>query len=176
MAETKSGGIIAAVGAFCHFLTPTLSTDRRRGKRNMAIQRWYFSILQLLVYMGTFLFWKHYPSRLAFVAGGIVSTTVMLLLMLLAARRRYFVNRVDLCLHALVIVDIALEALMYEALRLAVAMQWVSGDASVSAFDETAAVFHNNHNFYLCALFFAVVIGGHHWFNREKRASENGHG
>ena len=134
----------------------------------MAIKRWYFSILQLLIYMGTFLYWKWFPSRLGFVVGGIVSVTAMSLLMWSAARRHYFVNRVDLGLHALVIVDIALESLMYEALRWAVALNWLPGDQPVSAFDETAALFHDNHNFYLCALFFAVVIGGHHWFSREK--------
>ncbi|WP_339909631.1 hypothetical protein [Symmachiella dynata] len=136
----------------------------------MTINRWYFSILQLLIYVGTFLFWKWYPSRIGFIVGGVVSVSIMSLLLVFAARRKYFVNRVDLCLHLLVIVDIGLESLMYEVLRFAVAMNWMSGEASVGAFDETAAMFHNNHNFYMCALFFAVVIGGHHWFRRESEA------
>lgn len=138
----------------------------------MSFTRWYFSILQLLIYVSTFLYWKHYPSRLAFVLGGLVSATILSLLMVYAARRNYFVNRVDLCLHALVIVDIVLESLMYEALRFIVARQWVTGADSVSAFDATAARFHDNHNFYMCALFFALVIGGHHWFGRRKASAE----
>ena len=112
------------------------------------------------------MYWKWFPSRVAFVAGGIVSVSLMSLLLIFAARRRYFVNRVDLCLHVLVIVDIGLESLMYEVLRFAVVMRWLPGDESVGAFDETAARFHNNDNFVMCSIFFAVVIGGHHWFRR----------
>jgi hypothetical protein len=56
-----------------------------------------------------------------------------------------------LSVHALVIVDLAIETLAFEAFRL------VQPIAAVE-------LFHDNVNFIGCAIVFAALIGGHRWY------------
>lgn len=79
-----------------------------------------------------------------------------------ALARRYFVNRVDVSVHALVIIDLILETFAFEAFRL------IQPAAIVSEF-------HNNTNFFGCSLAFTLVIGVHRWvvMNYGKTASAN---
>jgi len=124
------------------------------------MSRWSYSLFMLAVYLGTFVFWKEWPSRSAFVVGGLTAAAVLAGAMVWAARRRYFVNRLDQVLHAWVIVDVVLEALAYEGLG-----------AFVNLGTEQQPLvlrFHDNNNFLGCAAAFALLIGGYRWWALRK--------
>ena len=124
------------------------------------MSRWSYSLFMLAVYLGTFVFWKEWPSRSAFVLGGLVAAGVLAGAMVWAARRRYFVNRLDQVLHAWVIVDVVLEAGLFE----------VFGAAVDLGPDRQPFVlrFHDNNNFLGCAAAFALLIGGYRWWTMRK--------
>ncbi len=121
-----------------------------------AISRWYFTVVLLLLYIITFLYWKYFPSRAAFVYVGIISAGLMAGGMVWAKRRGYFANRVDLAVHGYVILDVLLEGIMYEVFR------GIGG--SSSAANGFVHQFHDNNNFFFCALTFAILIGGNRWY------------
>ncbi len=127
------------------------------------MKRWSYSLVMLVLYVALFLFWKQYPSRTSFVAGGAVVATVLAIGMYLAAKRGYFVNRVDLMLHAYVILDVVLEAVAYEGLKLGMRFG-TEGQTLVGSF-------HNNNNFYGCAAAFALLIGTYRFVAVRKLAS-----
>ena len=78
-----------------------------------------------------------------------------------AQRAGYFVNRVDLSLHGLVIVDLAIEAIAFEVFR---TLQPYA----------SAELFHDNANFVGCAILFVSLVGGYRWWSlsAERRKHE----
>lgn len=119
------------------------------------MKRWSYSLGMLIAYLGLFLFWQHYPSRLAFVGGGVLTAAVLTYGMIVAARRNYFANRLDLILHAYVIFDILIEGLCFEGLHL---MPAVAAESS-----KFVLAFHSGNNFWGCAAVFTLLIGGYRW-------------
>jgi hypothetical protein len=115
----------------------------------------------LLLYLGVFTFWKSFPSRAGFVCGGLAVAGLMAAGIWWAARRGYFANLVDMAVHAYVAVDVILEGLMYEVLRI---VQPGGSDALLRQF-------HDNKNFFFCAAMFSVLIGGHRWYALARRES-----
>lgn len=113
--------------------------------------RWRYSLWLLLTYVIVFLLWGYFPSRASFLITGGVAVSFLVAGMLRARRAGYFVNRVDLSIHALVIADLAIETVAFEAFRLA------QPNAMVEQF-------HDNANFIGCAIVFVVLVGGHRWY------------
>ncbi len=95
-------------------------------------QRWSFSIAVGVAYLAVFHGWRVLP-REGIIASGIVAT--LLLATFMAWNRKYFLNQWDALFHALVIVDILLEALLIPV--------------------------HDHYGFYFCAVAFALVVGGY---------------
>ena len=87
-----------------------------------------------LVYLGVFHLWM-VSSRRWIVASGLIATFLLSVLYARATKRNYFLNRWDQVFHAFVILDIFLEAVFIPV--------------------------HDHFGFYLCALGFAVVLGGY---------------
>ncbi|MCD6049565.1 MAG: hypothetical protein K0Q55_968 [Verrucomicrobia bacterium] len=98
---------------------------------------WNYSLVLLAAYIGTFHFWLVSDGGTVLVSG-LLSALVLGILSLFAAVQGYFVNRVDFIAHSVVIVDILLEATIIPA--------------------------HSGLTFYLCAIGFAVVIGGYRFW------------
>lgn len=97
-------------------------------------QHWNFSFVLLAAYLGTFHLWlKLDHSGVA--ASGLIMTAVLSGLLWQAARRHYFANAIDQGIHAVVILDILLEA--------------------------TIIPMHEGLTFYICAAGFAVIIGAY---------------
>lgn len=96
---------------------------------------WWFSVILIAVYVGTFQLWYYLPRPLILASGGFVVATMGILLVS-AARQNYFGNRWDAFWHMTVLLDLAIEAIVIKE--------------------------HDGRGFYLCALAFAVVIGGYH--------------
>ena len=119
------------------------------------MKNWSYSLSVLAIYIATFLLWQQFPSRVSFLFGGIISAALMLGGMLWALRIRYFVDKADVCLHALVIVDVLVEGSLYEVARLAGYV--ASGET------ELLNTLHSANTFYGCALGFALVLGLHRW-------------
>ncbi len=109
---------------------------------------WSYSLQMLVTYVSVFLFWRAFPSRAGFVVVGIVACCFLVASMVRASIRGYFVNRVDISAHLLVVIDLVLESFAFEFLRL---------------FQPHAVVeqFHNNTNFFGCSLAFSLIIGLH---------------
>ena len=119
--------------------------------------RWYFSLMMLIAYVATFAAWKLAPARITFLIVGLAAIVVLLAGMVRAHRAGYFANRLDLILHAWVIVDLALETAAFEAFKMAQPFAVIEK-------------FHDNLNFVGCALIFSALIGGHRWFALRKPA------
>jgi hypothetical protein len=117
----------------------------------------------LLIYVATFLFWKAFPSRAAFVTGGLCSVGILGGGMWRAQRRGYFCNRIDWALHAYVIIDLLLESLSYEGLRGVVELHHLAR--------AYVPEFHNNNNYVFCSLTFAALIGGYRWYALRRKAA-----
>ncbi len=98
------------------------------------IKQWSFSLLLGLVYLGIFHLWM-ILSRPVIILSGIITTLLLALVFGLAWKRNYFRNRWDGLFHALVMLDVLLEAILIPA--------------------------HDHFGFYWCALGFAVVLGGY---------------
>jgi hypothetical protein len=117
------------------------------------IRKWYYSLFLLVLYVGVFLLWKHFPSRPAFFAGGLTAVALLTIGLVVAWRNGYFAGRVDACLHAYVIVDLILESVSFEVFRSIV----LHGNGLVSQF-------HNNNNFVGCTLTLTALVGGYRWW------------
>ena len=122
--------------------------------------KWSYSIALLISYISLFIFWKYVPSRFAFAAVGVVLVSFLSWGLWRARQTGYFVNRVDICLHAYVVVDLLLESLSFEGLLL---------------FQPYALVdqFHNNNNFVLCTLTLAALVGGYRFYALTLRRSQH---
>ncbi|HEY1172398.1 MAG TPA: hypothetical protein VGH19_13605 [Verrucomicrobiae bacterium] len=97
-------------------------------------RQWNFSLILLVAYLGTFHLWLRLnPSGV--MASGLLMATVLSGLLWQASLRGYFANKIDLGIHASVILDIALEA--------------------------TIIPMHEGLTFYVCAAGFAVIIGAY---------------
>ena len=121
-------------------------------------KNWYYSLILLIIYILSFHLWCHFQNRRVFIISGIAIAGFTLALTIFAYRKKYFVNRVDLGCHILVIVDLLLEALLFEiALRI----------FPISTDD--IFLFHNNFSFYYCAIAFAIVIGIYRYGSLKKQ-------
>jgi hypothetical protein len=98
------------------------------------IRDWWATAVLLLAYVVVFNVWFG-RERLVVTSVGAASTVLLAGLVVFAAMRKYFVNVVDLAAHALVVLDVGLEAALLPS--------------------------HDDRGFYLCALAFAVVLGGY---------------
>jgi hypothetical protein len=132
-----------------------------------AMKSWWFSLALLVGYVMTFLLWKTFSNRTAFLLCGLLAMLVMAAGMKRAARGNYFVNRTDLVLHGLVIVDVALEGLSFEVFNTASrCILCAPGDAST---------FHNSYNFCWCTAILGGLVAGYHWWAlRQVRRSNEG--
>ena len=113
------------------------------------IKRWSFSLVVGLVYLGVFHLWM-VSSRRWIVISGLVATLWLSVLFARAAKGNYFLNRWDQVFHALVILDIFLEAVLIPA--------------------------HIHVGFYLCAAGFAVVLGGYRSYLSKTKTTESSKG
>ncbi len=146
---------------------PTHRTNDRPNEKFgcRAVKSWWFSFALLLAYVITFQLWQKFPDRTAFVIFGILAVALMSAGLWQAARCGYFVDRSDLVLHALVIVDVGLEAASYEIFNVAAQCIFCTpGDAGS---------FHNRYNFCWCAAILGLLVGGYHgWALRRRRAQQ----
>ncbi|MCS1411531.1 MAG: hypothetical protein M2R45_04731 [Verrucomicrobia subdivision 3 bacterium] len=101
------------------------------------MKRWQFSVALLVGYLAVFQLWIG-ADRAFIVSSGVLWTTAFLIWCAVAARRGYFLNRIDLGTHLLVILDVLLESLLLED--------------------------HSHMRFWLCALGFGMVMGGYRWY------------
>jgi hypothetical protein len=106
-------------------------------------QGWGFTLFLGVTYLLVFHFWIG-ASRNWVILSCLVATVVLSLLFLLAQVRGYFRNRWDALLHFFVMVDILLEGLLIPV--------------------------HEGRGYILCALGFAVVIGGYRKYLRRRQA------
>jgi hypothetical protein len=120
------------------------------------VKSWSFSLALLLVYLITFQLWRTFSDRSAFLVFGILAVIVMVAGMSRAAQRCYFVDRSDLVLHGLVIVDVALESISYELFNAA--------SRCLLCIPADASGFHGGYNFCWCAAILGVLVGGYHWW------------
>jgi hypothetical protein len=100
------------------------------------LERWWMSLTFLGAYLATFQWWMVAGRPLILVTGFAV-VAVLSMLIVWGVRSRYFVNRWDAFGHAMVVADLALEAVLIRE--------------------------HDHRGFYFCALAFAVVVGGYRW-------------
>lgn len=105
---------------------------------------WNYTLILLASYVAVFEAWRVLP-RPAIVASGVVVVMILLAMERHFARRGAFFNRWDRFIHASVILDILLEALL---------IPW-----------------HEGRGYYLCAAAFAVVIAS---YRRLVRRSDPG--
>ena len=104
--------------------------------------RWHFSLTLGVIYLAVFHLWMR-VDRPAIIMSGLAATVLSSALFLRAERRKYFLNHWDRLFHAAVILDILLEGLL------------VPG--------------HEHYGFYVCAIAFAIVLGGYRaWLLRER--------
>jgi Na+-translocating ferredoxin:NAD+ oxidoreductase RnfD subunit len=99
--------------------------------------KWTFSIALGIAYLLTFHLWRHLHGK-AMLASGVAVVFLFAVWFLIAKKRREFLNDWDAGFHAMVILDLLLEALLIPA--------------------------HQGYGFYLCALGFAAVIGSYRWY------------
>lgn len=125
--------------------------------------RWWFTVVMMAAYVALFVSWKLVPSRATFVVSAVVMTIGLTAAMIFAFRKGYFASRVDIVLHALVIVDVFLEGIAFE-----VAALFVPGEPNLPSL---ANRYHNSNSFLMCALLFALLLGVAHYLGlrRQKR-------
>ena len=97
-------------------------------------KRWNFTGLLLASYLAVFHLWMVMSAGWRIASTAIVAGALLALLAR-AARRGWFLNRLDLGLHACVVLDIGLEGFLISV--------------------------HDDFGFYFCAFGFAAVIGGY---------------
>jgi hypothetical protein len=106
-------------------------------------QHWSFSFILLAAYLGIFHLWLKLGHQ-GIVASGILASGVLGGLLLQAALRGYFANGLDLFTHAVVILDVLVEAILIPL--------------------------HEGLSFYGCAAGFALVIGVHRSYHLRRPA------
>lgn len=117
------------------------------------MKNWWFSLSMLGLYLVTFQLWLTFPERVAFLVFGALAVGAMSACFREAARRGYFVSRTDRVLHALVIADVALEAVSFEVFDVASRCVFCTpGDPSC---------FHSNYNFCWCTAILGVLVGSY---------------
>ena len=109
-------------------------------------KQWDYSLYVLIVYLSLFVAWWALPNRVAYFVFGTLALGLLAWGFVRSSRRGYFVNHVDARLHLLVLADVALETLSFEAFRMFQPLA-------------VAGSFHRNTNFFGCALAFSLVIG-----------------
>ena len=97
------------------------------------MKRWWFSLVLLAGYLATFHLWLRIPEALVPLTG-VVATCVLASVGWRALLAAYFVNRWDRLFHAIVILDVLVEAFI---------------------------PLHEGHGFYGCAAGFALTVGGY---------------
>ncbi|MCJ8330243.1 MAG: hypothetical protein HRT89_11435 [Lentisphaeria bacterium] len=112
--------------------------DNRWQVKESFQQRWQYSIMLLVMYLGLFHLWNIYHHNgNVIVASGIVISLLLARNLKVAWEAKYFTNIWDAGFHAVVILDIILEATIIDA------------------------PYHDNYGFYMCALGFTIFIGGY---------------
>ena len=124
-------------------------------------RRWWFSIVVMAAYVALFVSWKLVPSRETFVVGAVVMTCGLTAAMVAAFRKGYFTSRVDIVLHALVIVDVFLEGIAFE-----VALLFLPDKTDLPRLVDR---YHNSNSFLMCALLFALLLGVGHYIGLRRR-------
>ena len=119
---------------------------------------WIASLLFIPLYMAPFVVWQGFPSRASFLLAAIASASCMIWLIVRARRRGYFANRVDLCLHVYVVLDVLLEGFAFEILLWGDRFGWLT-TAETQALRKLALTFHDNQHFLGCTAFFVLTIG-----------------
>jgi hypothetical protein len=104
-------------------------------------ERSWFTVALMASYIGIFNIWLLQKGSVAGTGG--VYVVALSLLALFAWKRGYFVGAYDLLFHLTVILDVYLESTYIAA--------------------------HDHVGFYLCALGFAVVIGGYRYWALSKK-------
>ena len=108
------------------------------------MKKWSFSLLLGAAYLGVFHLWT-FSDRIVITISGLLATLLLGIGFAFALKQHYFLNRWDALLHAVVILDIFLEAIFIKV--------------------------HDQFGFYLCAAAFAIVVGGYRaYLNRVKTA------
>jgi len=133
------------------------------------MKNWNVSVALVPLYLGTFWIWRLWPSRGSFIVVGILSAVLMSLVIRYGQRRNYFANRLDLLLHIYVVIDILLEAFMWEFFLKLCRLLSFGAFTDTEELRKAIAAFHDNNNFYGCALFFVIVVGGHRWWALRER-------
>jgi len=101
------------------------------------MKRWWFSLVLTTIYLAVFNLW-FVLSRSWVVASGVIAGACLMATFRLAQRHGFFANVWDGLLHLTVILDILLEAVLIPT--------------------------HHAKGFYLCALAFALVVGGYRFY------------
>ena len=111
------------------------------------IRNWWFGLVLGFVYLAVFNLWQ-VLNREWIVRSSVAVSIGLFAVFIAALRQKYFLNRWDALLHASVILDILLEGTLIPE--------------------------HQTHGFYLCAVGFAVVIGGYRIYLEKRRAAQDG--
>ena len=113
---------------------------------NKFVRNWWFGLVLGLVYLAVFNLWQ-VLNREWIVLSSVAVSVGLFAVFTAALRQKYFLNRWDALLHASVILDILLEGTLLPE--------------------------HQTRGFYLCAVGFAVVIGGYRLYLQRRRAAQN---
>ena len=111
------------------------------------IRNWYFGLVLGIVYLAVFNLWQ-VLNREWIVLSSVTVSFLLFGMFMAAIKQNYFLNRWDALLHASVILDILLEGTLIPE--------------------------HQTRGFYLCAVGFAVVIGGYRIYLGKRRATQTG--
>ncbi len=123
--------------------------------------RWWYSVVMMAAYVALFVYWKFMPSRATFVVGAVLVACGLGVALAIARRRGYFAGRIDVVLHALVIVDIFLEGVAFELV-----LPFLNAGSDAPAL---AARYHDSSGFLLCSLLFALVLFTGHFIGLRRR-------
>jgi len=113
---------------------------------NKFVRNWWFGLVLGFVYLAVFNLWQ-VLNREWIVLSSVAVSVGLFAVFTAALRLKYFLNRWDALLHASVILDILLEGTLLPE--------------------------HQTRGFYLCAVGFAVVIGGYRLYLQRRRAAQN---
>ena len=125
------------------------------------VKIWWFTCLQIAIYIATFAWWKVMPARWVFVVGGIVASGLMTGLLLHARKKQYFLTRTDFLIHLLIVLDLVVEGFIYEIYALLMRIYGLKADE--------VAVVHSHNGFYLCAAAFFAIAVGYRWVQFARR-------
>lgn len=136
------------------------------------MRNWNVSAVMIPLYLGAFWIWRAWPSRVGFVVVGLMVAGLMSLVIAWGQRNQYFANRIDLLLHVYVVIDVLLEAFMWEVFFVLCRVLSFGAFTETEELHNAVTAFHDNNNFYGCALFFIIVIGGNRWWALRRRAEK----